>query len=98
MTMSKNFKAICFVIDAGDEALFSTIKNNLCQAIPAGTTEWRRSFGRPIKLVKLNASFMQFSRDLLPNEKDWHLIKQPILHIYFSECSVSDFLKIKISN
>ncbi|XP_011300007.1 trafficking protein particle complex subunit 10 isoform X2 [Fopius arisanus] len=83
---------------AGDEALFSTIKNNLLQAIPLDIVEWRRSFGRPLKKIKLNASFVQFSRDVLPSEKDWHLIKHPILHIYWSECSDLDMYKLNIKD
>lgn len=74
---------------AGDENLFSTLEKNLIQAIPADTMEWRRSFSRPIKQVKLGATFVPFSRDILPTDKDWHLIKQPIFHIYWTECSVS---------
>lgn len=76
-------------IDAGDEKLFSTLENSLLQAISADMVEWRRSFSRPIKQVKLGATFLPFSKDVLPTEKDWHLIKQPIFHIYWTECSVS---------
>ncbi|XP_047359612.1 trafficking protein particle complex subunit 10 isoform X1 [Vespa velutina] len=81
---------------AGDEELFSTLKNSLLQAIPESTVEWRRSFGRPIKQVKLGASFVSFSRDILPNEKDWHLINQPVLHIYWSECTDIDVYKTSV--
>lgn len=81
-----------FCIDAGDIKLFPTLENGLSQAIPADMVEWRRSFSRPIKQVKLGATFLPFSKDLLPSEKDWHLIKHPIFHIYFSECSVSILL------
>lgn len=84
------YEALLITIDAGDEELFSTLENSLLQAIPESTVEWRRSFGRPIKQVKLGASFVSFSRDILPNEKDWHLINQPVLHIYWSECTVSE--------
>lgn len=77
------------ITGAGDENLFSTLEKNLLQAIPADVVEWRRSFSRPIKQVKLEATFVPFSRDILPTEKDWHLIKQPIFHIYWTECSVS---------
>jgi hypothetical protein len=79
--------------DAGDENLFSTLEKGLLQAIPADATEWRRSFGRPVKHVKLGAIFVPFSREILPTEKDWHLIKQPIFHIYWTECSVSTYMK-----
>lgn len=80
---------LCDDIGAGDENLFSTLEKNLLQAIPADAVEWRRSFSRPIKQVKLGATFVPFSRDILPTDKDWHLIKQPIFHTYWTECSVS---------
>ena len=80
----------------GDEKLFSTLENSLSQAIPADMVEWRRSFSRPIKQVKLGAMFVPFSKDILPTEKDWHLIKQPIFHIYWSECSDVDTYKTSI--
>ncbi|XP_050448380.1 trafficking protein particle complex subunit 10 [Cataglyphis hispanica] len=81
---------------AGDENLFSTLEKNLLQAIPADVVEWRRSFSRPIKQVKLEAIFVPFSRDILPTEKDWHLIKQPIFHIYWTECSDIDTYKTSV--
>ncbi|KZC10834.1 Trafficking protein particle complex subunit 10 [Dufourea novaeangliae] len=60
--------------------------------------EWRRSFSRPIKQVRLGANFVPFSKDVLPAEKDWHLIKQPIFHIYWSECSDVDTYKASIKD
>lgn len=81
---------------AGDEKLFSTLENSLLQAISADMVEWRRSFSRPIKQVKLGATFLSFSKDVLPTEKDWHLIKQPIFHIYWTECSDVDTYKASI--
>lgn len=80
---------MCDYTGAGDENLFSTLEKNLVQAIPADVVEWRRSFSRPIKQVKLETTFVPFSGNILPTEKDWHLIKQPIFHIYWTECSVS---------
>lgn len=80
---------MCDNTGAGDENLFSTLEKSLLQVIPADMAEWRRSFSRPIKQVKLGATFVPFSRDILPTEKDWHLIKQPIFHIYWTDCSVS---------
>ncbi|XP_017879801.1 trafficking protein particle complex subunit 10 isoform X2 [Ceratina calcarata] len=81
---------------AGDDKLFSTLENSLLQAIPADMAEWRRSFSRPIKQVKLGASFVPFSKDVLPSENDWHLIKQPIFHIYWTECSDVDTYKTTV--
>ncbi|XP_076622335.1 SIDL trafficking protein particle complex subunit 10 isoform X2 [Colletes latitarsis] len=83
---------------AGDEKLFSTMENGLLQAIPADTAEWRRSFSRPMKQVKLGATFVPFSKDILPTEEDRHLIKQPIFHIYWSECSDVDTYKANVKD
>ncbi|CAK9800247.1 Trafficking protein particle complex subunit 10 [Anthophora plagiata] len=81
---------------AGDDKLFSALANSLLQSISADMVEWRRSFSRPIKQVKLGATFVPFSKDILPNEKDRHLIKQPIFHIYWTECSDVDTYKTSI--
>ncbi|KYM88375.1 Trafficking protein particle complex subunit 10 [Atta colombica] len=86
----------CEFRHAGDENLFSTLEKNLLQAIPTDTVEWRRSFSRPIKQVKLGTTFVPFSRDILPTDKDWHLIKQPIFHIYWTECSDVDTYKTSV--
>ncbi|KAK0168748.1 hypothetical protein PV327_002518 [Microctonus hyperodae] len=79
---------------AGEEALFLSIKHNLLESLKADTVEWRRSFGRPMKLVRLGATFIPFSSNTLPTtEKNFQLIKQPIFHIYWSECSDLDVYK-----
>lgn len=83
---------------AGDEELFSTLESSLVQALPLNTAEWRRSFGRPVKQVNLEGTFVQFSKDILPTEKDWHLIKQPIFHIYWSECTDVDVYKTSVKD
>jgi hypothetical protein len=76
-------------LDAGDQELFHTLKNILVKSIPVDSVEWRRSYDRPIKIVKLGATFISFSQDILPSENDCHLIKRPIFHTYWSECTVS---------
>ncbi|XP_018396820.1 PREDICTED: trafficking protein particle complex subunit 10 [Cyphomyrmex costatus] len=81
---------------AGDENLFSSLKKNLLESIPTDTVEWRRSFHRPVKQVKLGATFVSFCRDILPTDKDWHLIKQPIFHIYWTECPDVDTYKTSV--
>ena len=74
---------------AGDKELFAILEDNLVKAISADSVEWRRSYSQlPIKKVKLSPTFITFSKDVLPTEKNWHLVKQPIFHIYWTECSV----------
>lgn len=68
--------------------------NNLVKAVSDENVEWRRSVSQlPIKKVKLNPRFIPFSVDILPADKNWHLVKQPIFHIYWTECSVSFFFQ-----
>lgn len=74
--------------DAGDKALFVTLEQSLIQGMPADSTEWKRSYSRPVKSVFTEATFVPFERNQLPKEGDWHLIRQPIFHIYWTECVV----------
>ncbi|XP_066584764.1 trafficking protein particle complex subunit 10 isoform X2 [Prorops nasuta] len=83
---------------AGDESLFGILKNSLLQAIPSDLVDWHRSFSRPVKQVKLGVKFVPFAREILPIEKDWHLINQPIMHIYWSECSDIDAYKTVVKD
>ncbi|XP_043280615.1 trafficking protein particle complex subunit 10 [Venturia canescens] len=81
---------------AGDNKLFGTIEKKLVQAIPADTSDWQRSFSRPLKKVKLCPSFVAFTNDVLPTEKNWNFLKQPILHTYWTECSDVDMYKTTV--
>lgn len=75
--------------DAGDKELFNSLLGGLIDSIVTESVEWRRSFERPVKQVKLKATFAPYSNDIVPHEKDFNLIRYPILHTYWSECSVS---------
>ncbi|KAJ8679613.1 hypothetical protein QAD02_015400 [Eretmocerus hayati] len=83
---------------AGDQKLFKTLEKSLVGAIPTDTAEWRRSYDRPIKHVKLEAKFIPFSQEILPLEKDCKLIKRPIFHTYWSECSDVDVYKSSLKD
>ncbi|XP_069695323.1 trafficking protein particle complex subunit 10 isoform X2 [Periplaneta americana] len=81
---------------AGDAALFSSLESSLVQALPQDPTEWRRSYGRVVKSVCVEASFISFSKDVLPKQGDWHLIQQPIFHIFWTECVDVDVYKTTV--
>ena len=81
-----------FVVGAGDTALFSSLESSLGQPLPQDPTEWRRSCGRAVKSVYVEASFVPFSKDILPKQGDWHLIHPPKFHIFWTECLVCTFL------
>ncbi|XP_021932391.1 trafficking protein particle complex subunit 10 isoform X2 [Zootermopsis nevadensis] len=81
---------------AGDVALFSSLEASLVQALPQDSSEWRRSYGRAVKSVYVEASFISFSKDILPKQGDWHLIQQPIFHIFWTECVDLDAYKTTV--
>ncbi|ERL87715.1 hypothetical protein D910_05105 [Dendroctonus ponderosae] len=74
---------------AGELEVFSTVEENLSNALPKDTCEWRRSLGRPIKNVHVGANFVPFNVQSLPKCSQWDLIRQPLFHTYWTECTVS---------
>lgn len=81
--------ACTVLVDAGDKDLFLNLEPILIQALPQEPTEWRRSFRRILGAVTLNAVFIPFSEDILQREDNYHLLKEPILHIFWTQCAVS---------
>lgn len=75
--------------DAGDASLFTSLESLIINNIPLEPTEWRRSYGRPVKSVYIESAFVPFNKDNLPKAGVRKLLEQPILHIYWTECSVS---------
>uniref|UniRef100_A0A0A9YAS6 Trafficking protein particle complex subunit 10 n=1 Tax=Lygus hesperus TaxID=30085 RepID=A0A0A9YAS6_LYGHE len=73
---------------AGDKDLFLSLESTLSSSLPNEPTEWRRAYGRAIKMVNVSATFVPFTKDVLPKEGDHHLIDQPMFHMYWSQCSV----------
>ncbi|KAF7262889.1 SIDL trafficking protein particle complex subunit 10 isoform X2 [Rhynchophorus ferrugineus] len=78
---------------AGEFELFSHIEDNLLQALPKDVSEWKRSLGRPIRNVHIGAKFMAFSTQALPKPGQWDLIRQPLFHIYWTDCTDVDVYK-----
>lgn len=74
---------------SGDKELFESLESLLTSSLPQEPTEWRRSYGRIIKSVHVPATFVPFSKEILPKEGDYHLIHQPIFHTYWTQCPVS---------
>lgn len=73
---------------AGELEVFSSFEDNLVQALPQDYCDWRRSLGRPIRPVHIGANFIPFSPAALPKVNQWDLIRQPLFHIYWTECTV----------
>ncbi|XP_014254615.1 trafficking protein particle complex subunit 10 [Cimex lectularius] len=78
---------------AGDKELFMSLENTLSTALPNEPAEWRRSYGRAIKLVNVSATFVPFTKHVLPKEGDYRLIDQPMFHTYWTQCSDVDIYK-----
>uniref|UniRef100_A0A6P7FLM5 Trafficking protein particle complex subunit 10 isoform X1 n=1 Tax=Diabrotica virgifera virgifera TaxID=50390 RepID=A0A6P7FLM5_DIAVI len=81
---------------AGEIEVFSTIEDNLTEALPQDTYEWRRTFGRPIRSVHIGAVFVPYSPAALPKPNSWDLIRQPLFHIYWTDCSDLEVYKTTV--
>lgn len=77
-----------YLSGAGELEVFSTIEDNLSEALPQDTCDWRRSLGRPVRPVRIGATFTPYSSAALPKGNQWDLIRQPLFHIYWTDCSV----------
>ncbi|XP_039289601.1 trafficking protein particle complex subunit 10 [Nilaparvata lugens] len=78
---------------AGDKDLFLTLEPTLVSSLPQEPTEWRRAYGRAVKSVHVAASFVPFSKEVIPGEGDYCLIQQPVFHTYWTQCSDVDTYK-----
>ncbi|XP_049817550.1 trafficking protein particle complex subunit 10 isoform X3 [Aethina tumida] len=81
---------------AGELEVFSAIEDSLSQTLPQDACEWRRSLGRPVRSVHIGANFAPFSSAALPRGTQWDLIRQPLFHIYWTECTDVDIYKTSI--
>ncbi|XP_032889373.1 trafficking protein particle complex subunit 10 [Amblyraja radiata] len=88
-TMENRPLATC----AGDQALFSSVYSILVQQLPREPMEWRRSYGRPPKMIHLEANFVQFKEELIPKEGNRALLTFPFLHIFWTDCCDTEVYK-----
>ncbi|KAK9891077.1 hypothetical protein WA026_013400 [Henosepilachna vigintioctopunctata] len=78
---------------AGELEVFTAIEDSLLQFLPKDSAEWKRSLGRPVRSVHIGANFTPFSSAGLPKGTQWDLIRQPLFHIYWTECNDVDVYK-----
>ena len=81
---------------SGDRQLFSRLAPGLEGGLPSEEVEWKRSFGRSSKIVKLDAKFLPLEADRLTYgglTNPRKLKGQPILHTYWTECPDIDTYK-----
>ncbi|XP_043067897.1 trafficking protein particle complex subunit 10 [Drosophila bipectinata] len=83
---------------SGSCPLFRSLESQILNAIPLDTCEWRRTFQRPTKHVRLEAQTQQFNVSSLEKYKsgEWSILEHPILHIFVTECNDVDTYKATI--
>lgn len=67
--------------------MFAGLEESLSVALPSELCEWRRSLGRTARDVRVGARFVPFSGEALPRDGQWDLVRQPLFHTYWTECS-----------
>ncbi|XP_055890053.1 trafficking protein particle complex subunit 10-like [Biomphalaria glabrata] len=75
----------------GNKALFSSLNQLVSQGLPKESCEWRRSYGRPPRAVNLDASFVPYDADILPDEEEKTLVSRPYFHIYWTDCDLDTY-------
>jgi len=80
-----------FVLDAGDKELFENLKHVLSQSLSQEPIEWRRQYGRPMKMVTLSTDFVPFNKDVVAEQIGCrNLVGRPIMHTFWTQCLVSN--------
>lgn len=94
-------KVTCF----GNKDVYNSLNPELERRLPREFTEWRRSYGRPPKTVKLKAHFVHLSQDMLvdvSNPETYQsassLHRQPFFHIYWTDCQDPDEFKSTVKD
>lgn len=81
-----------YISDSGSSLkLFESLKSRLEQGLPNENIEWKRSFGRASKSVAVHAKFVPLESVSLSSDPKsiTTLLGHPMLHTYWTECSVS---------
>lgn len=86
------------LLDSGAGPLFRSLEAHIVASIPLDTCEWKRSYGRPVKDIQLEASFHPLNTKLLDKYKsgEWSIVEHPILHLYVTECNDIDTYKSNV--
>lgn len=94
-------KVTCY----GDKEVYTKLNPELEKRLPREYTEWRRSYGRPPKTVKLKAHFVRLSEGMLVDVSSREMYttasslhKQPFFHIYWTDCQDADEFKSAVKD
>ncbi|XP_050441422.1 trafficking protein particle complex subunit 10 [Adelges cooleyi] len=72
---------------AGDKELFEGLKTVFSQSLGQEPIEWRRLYGRPMKLVTLSTDFVPFNKDAVAEQiSSRNLVGRPIMHTFWTQC------------
>lgn len=72
---------------AGDKELFENLKLVLSQSLSQEPIEWRRQYGRPMKMVTLSTDFVPFNKDAVAEQiGSRNLVGRPIMHMFWTQC------------
>ncbi|KAL5273329.1 TRAPPC10 family protein [Megaselia abdita] len=85
---------------SGNYQIFQTFETNLIQGISAEQCELKRSYGKVVKNITLQASFHPLEKDFLERfaKLQWSITKDPILHIFVTECSEIETYKTSVKD
>ena len=51
-----------------------------------GLLFFSRSYGRPLRQIRVEANFVPFNPDILLADDDWSLLGRPFFHTYWTDC------------
>ncbi|XP_025413073.1 trafficking protein particle complex subunit 10 isoform X2 [Sipha flava] len=72
---------------AGDKELFENLKVVLSQSLSQESIEWRRQYGRPMKMITLSTEFVPFNKDAVAEQiSSRNLVSRPIMHTFWTQC------------
>ncbi|KAL4232651.1 Trafficking protein particle complex subunit 10 [Mactra antiquata] len=79
------------VTSHGNQVVFSSLHKRLIEALPKEPTEWRRSYGRPARNVHVEASFVPYDDDILPDDSIKTLVSRLYFHIFWIDCDLEAY-------
>ncbi|XP_053396902.1 trafficking protein particle complex subunit 10-like isoform X2 [Mercenaria mercenaria] len=79
------------VTSHGNQSLFSSLHKPLLEDLPKEPAEWRRSYGRPARNVQLEASFVPYDDDILPDDSVKTLVSRLYFHIFWTDCDLETY-------
>lgn len=83
------------VTSHGNQSVFALLQKPLLEALPKEPAEWIRSYGRKPRNVHLDASFVPYDDDILPDDSVKTLVSRLYFHILWTDCDLETY-KVKV--